>query len=127
MSIPPAEQRNWSLMARHATARRRRPSRRIDDRRRHGRRRRCSAVRSHSCALGRPASSTRPPHRIGDSPTRRHHDDDGAVAAAADDDLHDDDVPAPAGPGFIPGQVTAVGDSVMLDYQDPLKTAIPGI
>ena len=25
------------------------------------------------------------------------------------------------------GQVTAVGDSVMLDYQDPLKTAIPGV
>jgi hypothetical protein len=33
----------------------------------------------------------------------------------------------PAGPGFNPGQVTAVGDSVMLDYQDPLKTTIPGI
>jgi hypothetical protein len=32
-----------------------------------------------------------------------------------------------AGPGFNAGQVTAVGDSVMLDYQDPLKTAIPGI
>jgi hypothetical protein len=35
--------------------------------------------------------------------------------------------PGPAGPGFIPGQVSAVGDSVMLDYQDPLKAAIPGI
>ena len=33
----------------------------------------------------------------------------------------------PPGPGFNAGQVTAVGDSVMLDYQDPLKTAIPGI
>ena len=33
----------------------------------------------------------------------------------------------PAGPGFNAGQVTAVGDSVMLDYQDPLKTAIAGI
>jgi hypothetical protein len=33
----------------------------------------------------------------------------------------------PAGPGFDAGQVTAVGDSVMLDYQDPLKTSIPGI
>ena len=37
------------------------------------------------------------------------------------------DVPGPTGPGFIPGQVTAVGDSVMLDYQDPLKASIPGI
>jgi hypothetical protein len=33
----------------------------------------------------------------------------------------------PAGPGFNAGQITAVGDSVMLDYQDPLKTTIPGI
>ena len=33
----------------------------------------------------------------------------------------------PAGPGFNAGQVTAVGDSVMIDYQDPLKTSIPGI
>jgi hypothetical protein len=35
-------------------------------------------------------------------------------------------LPAP-GPGFVPGKVTAVGDSVLLDYQDPLKTDIPGI
>ena len=33
----------------------------------------------------------------------------------------------PAGPGFNAGHVTAVGDSVMLDYQDPLQAAIPGI
>jgi hypothetical protein len=33
----------------------------------------------------------------------------------------------PPGPGFNAGQVTAIGDSVMLDYQDPLKTALPGI
>ncbi len=37
------------------------------------------------------------------------------------------DVPGTAGPGFNAGQVTAVGDSVMLDYLDPLKAAIPGI
>ncbi len=36
-------------------------------------------------------------------------------------------VPGPAGPGFVAGHVTAVGDSVMLDYQDALKAAIPGI
>ncbi|MGH9047322.1 MAG: hypothetical protein ACRDVW_08410 [Acidimicrobiales bacterium] len=29
--------------------------------------------------------------------------------------------------GFVPGHVTAVGDSVMIDYQDPLETDIPGI
>jgi hypothetical protein len=33
----------------------------------------------------------------------------------------------PPGPGFNAGQVTAVGDSVMLDYEDPLKAAVPGI
>ncbi len=36
-------------------------------------------------------------------------------------------LPQPAGPGFVAGKVTAVGDSVMLDYQDPLRAAIPGI
>jgi len=35
-------------------------------------------------------------------------------------------LPAP-GPGFLAGHVTAVGDSVMLDYQAPLQTDIPGI
>jgi hypothetical protein len=35
-------------------------------------------------------------------------------------------LPAPAA-GFEAGHVTAVGDSVMLDYQDPLQTDIPGI
>lgn len=33
----------------------------------------------------------------------------------------------PAAPGFVAGQVTAVGDSVMLDYQTPLQAAVPGI
>jgi hypothetical protein len=35
-------------------------------------------------------------------------------------------LPAPAA-GFQAGHVTAVGDSVMLDYQDPLETDIPGV
>lgn len=37
-------------------------------------------------------------------------------------------VPLPtAGPGFVAGHVTAIGDSVMLDYQDSLESDIPGI
>jgi hypothetical protein len=32
-----------------------------------------------------------------------------------------------AAAGFLAGHVTAIGDSVMLDYQDPLQTDIPGI
>jgi hypothetical protein len=35
-------------------------------------------------------------------------------------------LPAP-GPGFVAGRVTAIGDSVMLDYQDPLRFDIPGV
>jgi hypothetical protein len=35
-------------------------------------------------------------------------------------------LPPPAA-GFLPGHVTAVGDSVMLDYQTPLQADIPGI
>jgi hypothetical protein len=35
-------------------------------------------------------------------------------------------LPTPAA-GFEAGHITAVGDSVMLDYQDPLQTDIPGI
>lgn len=31
------------------------------------------------------------------------------------------------GPGFVPGHVTAVGDSVMLDYQTALEQDVPGI
>jgi hypothetical protein len=31
------------------------------------------------------------------------------------------------GPGFVAGKVTAVGDSVMMDYQQPLEQLIPGI
>jgi len=34
---------------------------------------------------------------------------------------------APAAPGLVAGHVTAVGDSVMLDYQADLQTDVPGI
>jgi hypothetical protein len=33
----------------------------------------------------------------------------------------------PAGPGFVSGHVTAVGDSVMIDYQAPLEADVPGV
>jgi hypothetical protein len=33
----------------------------------------------------------------------------------------------PPGPGFVPGRVTAVGDSVMIDYQRPLEADVPGV
>jgi len=31
------------------------------------------------------------------------------------------------GPGFVAGRVTAIGDSVMIDYQQPLEEAVPGV
>ena len=31
------------------------------------------------------------------------------------------------GPGFVAGRVTAIGDSVMIDYQDPLQADVPGV
>ncbi len=30
------------------------------------------------------------------------------------------------GPGFVPGKITAIGDSVMIDYKQPLEEALPG-
>jgi hypothetical protein len=31
------------------------------------------------------------------------------------------------GPGFVPGKITAIGDSVMIDYQQPLEQDLPGV
>jgi len=62
--------------------------------------------------------------RLGDP---RHPSTSTTAPAASSPTSTTAGVPLPAGPGFIAGQVTAVGDSVMLDYQDPLKAAIPGI
>ena len=38
-----------------------------------------------------------------------------------------DEHPSPAAPGFVAEHVTAIGDSVMLDYQAPLRVDVPGI
>lgn len=48
------------------------------------------------------------------------------VASGSHGPITSPPLPAP-GPGFNEGQVTAVGDSVMLDYQAPLQQDIPGI
>ena len=72
-------------------------------------------------------ATTPPAHRLGD-PARRSTTTTLPVASVPTTTTSAPaDVPGPAGPGFIAGQVTAVGDSVMLDYQDPLKASIPGI
>src|ERR1700730_15528724 len=33
----------------------------------------------------------------------------------------------PPGPGFMAGHVTAIGDSVRIDYEAPLRADIPGV
>ena len=50
----------------------------------------------------------------------------GAPGAVAEGPVTSPPLPAP-GPGFVEGHVTAVGDSVMLDYQPDLDNDIPGI
>jgi hypothetical protein len=52
---------------------------------------------------------------------------DATTATAATPPTTTTTTTRPAGPGFDAGRVTAVGDSVMLDYEDPLQTSIPGI
>jgi len=81
--------------------------------------------------------ATAPAHRLGDpahtsgvtsaATTPASRTSTSTTSASSTTTSTTTGVPGPAGPGFIPGQVTAVGDSVMLDYQDPLKAAIPGI
>jgi hypothetical protein len=80
--------------------------------------------------------ATAPAHRLGDpahsskvtsAATTTASGTSTSTTSAASTTSTTTGVPGPAGPGFIPGQVTAVGDSVMLDYQDPLKASIPGI
>ena len=77
----------------------------------------------------------RPPHRSAHvgahrrtttSALRRRHgraDDASGIAATTTTTT----MPLPARPaGFIAGHVTAIGDSVMFDYQDPLADGDPG-
>ena len=68
------------------------------------------------------ATSTHPHHLLG----RSRHEATTTTTSTVPPTTTTTTTP-PAGPGFNAGQVTAVGDSVMLDYQDPLKTLIPGI
>ena len=96
---------------------------------------------SGSVAIDQPDHRCRPDP---DGHLGTDHDDRGPH----DDHVHDEQAPAtsppttttvtttpattPAAlgapaPGFVAGHVTAVGDSVMLDYQTPLEADIPGV
>jgi hypothetical protein len=70
------------------------------------------------------------PHPSADSPNARlgaaHGDRPTTTVPPAPPTTTTTTLPPP-GPGFVPGHVTAVGDSVMLDYQTPLQAGIPGI
>ena len=75
-----------------------------------------SSTQAHSAAAHRATTTESAPTAPEASPT-----------TAATTSTTAPNVPGTAGPGFNAGQVTAVGDSVMLDYEDPLKSAVPGI
>ena len=101
---------------RHAATRtRRRPSGRVV---------RSGARRSRRCSPpGQPSSYSRPQRDRRRPTTARHRLDTRSLRRRPTPRRR----PRrdPPGPGFNSGQVTAVGDSVMLDYQDPLKTPSP--
>jgi hypothetical protein len=65
--------------------------------------------------------------KVGNRP-HPHHSDHRATKASTTTSTTSTTTTLPAAAnGFVPGHVTAVGDSVMLDYKDPLETDIPGV
>jgi hypothetical protein len=106
-------------MARHATTQKRRPSGKVTA---------VALVALALVAVGAvflvletSATSTHPPHPSAASRP------EATTTTASTVPPTTTTTTRPAGPGFNAGQITAVGDSVMLDYQDPLRSAIPGI
>jgi hypothetical protein len=105
-------------MARHASTRTRRPSAKL-----------LALAIAVVAVLGAVAAfavletsaHSTPPHPLAAAPHTK------ATATTSTVSTTTTSTTRPPGPGFNAGQVTAVGDSVMLDYQDPLQTAIPGI
>jgi hypothetical protein len=71
---------------------------------------------------GSPPETSPPPSHIGTT----HHTTSTTSTTTAPTTTTTSTLPPPAA-GFVAGHVTAVGDSVMLDYQTPLQTDIPGI
>jgi len=69
-----------------------------------------------------PAKSAGSPNKLGISGPPRST----STTSTAPPTTTTSTLPPPAA-GFLAGHVTAVGDSVMLDYQSPLETDIPGI
>jgi hypothetical protein len=72
------------------------------------------------------AKATAPAATVPPSTTTTTTTGVATVASGGHGPITSPPLPAP-GPGFNEGQVTAVGDSVMLDYQAPLQQDIPGI
>jgi hypothetical protein len=68
-----------------------------------------------------PATQTHATHRVGATGSTTTSGPTTTTTSTSTTTL-----PPPAA-GFLAGHVTAVGDSVMLDYQTPLETDIPGV
>jgi hypothetical protein len=81
-----------------------------------------AVVVTRPSAPHRPTSA--PPARLGTDRTARSTTTSSAPTTSTTTTTST--LPAPAA-GFQAGHVTAVGDSVMLDYQDPLEADIPGV
>jgi hypothetical protein len=70
--------------------------------------------------------SRHPPNAASTTTNTAHHVRSTTTTVSVPPTTTTSTLPPPAA-GFVPGHVTAVGDSVMLDYQTPLETDIPGI
>ena len=79
-----------------------------------------AVVLSHHSGPHKGTGSANPPVHS------KHHGGHPTTTSSVPPTTTTSTLPPPAA-GFVAGHVTAVGDSVMLDYQTPLQSDIPGI
>jgi hypothetical protein len=80
-----------------------------------------AVVLSHHSGPPKSVGSASPPVHA------KHHEDRSTTTTSTVPPTTTTSTLPPPAAGFVSGHVTAVGDSVMLDYQTPLQSDIPGI
>jgi hypothetical protein len=80
-----------------------------------------AVVLSHHSEPPKSVGSASPPVHA------KHHEDRSTTTTSTVPPTTTTSTLPPPAAGFVSGHVTAVGDSVMLDYQTPLQSDIPGI
>jgi hypothetical protein len=85
-----------------------------------------AAGKAPATTTSAPGTATADPSTQAPSPPGARTTTPSAPATVAHGPLTSPPLPAP-GPGFVAGHVSAVGDSVMLDYQTALEQDVPGI